>query len=417
MAEIKLSIDRLQEGIYIKLPVKWGDHPFMFSSFKIRSQQQIDVIRHLGLKHVLVIPEKSDTSPLPPKEHLSDPVDEINDTESKRQSLWSQKQDRIEALKRYRRDLQKTENEFKQTMAQVRSLLGKIQNRPLNAIEDATQLIGSIADSLFNNKQVLLHLMSDGGSDENFYFHSLNVALLSMLLGRAAGLSEADIKTLGMAGLFHDIGKLKIPSQIMRKSTKLTAAEHKLMQMHPQYTQDFLNLANTVPEKIKIIAGQHHEYLDGSGYPKGLKGESIDRLSQLITVVNDYDSLCHPENLKLAKIPYIAMAYLFKYRKKQLNNDYLGLLIRLLGIYPPGSIVKLDNGQVGLVMSINSEKLLYPHVMVYDPAVPRSEAAIIDLLEEDLKIEGALKPSALPEKVFEYLNPRTRISYYFDHNK
>ena len=314
-------------------------------------------------------------------------------------------------------NLQKVEKEFDRSMAQVRAVMSKLQNRPLNAVEDATTLVNNLAEDLLSGENIVLHLMNDSNEADNFYYHSLNVSILSMMLAKAVGFSERDIKLLGLAGLFHDVGKMKIPDTVLRKQGKLTPQENNLLKMHTKYGLDFLKLSETIPEKVKVITEQHHEYLDGSGYPKQLKGDQIDRLSQLIAVVNEYDSLCHPRDPKLSRIPFTGIAYLYKQRKKQLNNGDLGVLIRLLGIYPPGSVVQLSSGQIGLVMSVNSERLLFPSVQVYDAAIPRSEAPIIDLEAAGLTIEKALKPGALPEAVFEYLNPRTRISYFFDNNK
>jgi hypothetical protein len=105
---------------------------------------------------------------------------------------------------------------------------------------------------------------------------------------------------------------------------------------------------------------------------------------------------------------------MFKHKTKQLNKDYIGLLIKHLGIYPPGSVVELSNGQVGLVMSVNSQRLLYPSVLIYDAAIPRTEAAVVDLESMNLSIKRVLLPSRLPQEIFDYLSPRTRISYFFD---
>lgn len=215
-----------------------------------------------------------------------------------------------------------------------------------------------------------------------------------------------------MGALFHDIGKLKIPSQILRKTEPLTKPEQNLMAQHPRYGLELLSLASGFPEPAKRIVQYHHEYLDGSG-PQGLRGDQLDPLTQIVSLINEYDNLCHLQ----AKVPYSALGNLYKQRKAQFNTDHLGMLIRLMGIYPPGSVVQLSNGQVGLVMSVNASRLLYPAVLVYDPRIPRQEAAIIDLEQAELTIAKVIHPKRLPPAVFEYLNPRTRISYYFEHNK
>ncbi|MFO6424150.1 HD-GYP domain-containing protein [Motilimonas sp. KMU-193] len=417
MAELKISVNRLQLGNYVKLPVNWGDHPFLFSNFKIKSQEQIEVIRNLGLKHVTIVPDKSDNlplavdTPIPVASH-----EQADTTKALELELWQQKQDRIEELKDYRRKLQKCEKEFTKSMSQVRSVMGKILNRPLNAITEATELIESMAESLMSTDNSVLHLMSESKETEALYYHSLNVSVLSMMLGKASGCTLEEIKMLGLGSLFHDIGTIKLPSKIVRAVAPLSAAEKHLYQMHCNYAIDLLKLVEDFPEAAKTIILQHHEAADGSGYPAKLKLNQIDKLAQIVAVVNRYDNICHPTNIKQAKIPYQALSIMFKQQAKEFNKDYLGRLIKLLGIYPPGSVVQLSSGQIGMVMSVASDRLLFPKVLVFDPAVPRTEAPIIDLEAAELTIEKVIKPQSLPANVHEYLNPRVRTSYYFEHD-
>ena len=417
MAELRISVDRLQIGNYIKLPLSWRDHPFLLSSFMIKKEEQIQLIRKLGLKHVLIIPEKSDAPPKP-AEILEIPQSDIDlndEIVSLREQMQNEKSERIEKLKEYRRSLQRTEQAFNRSLAQMRGLINKLQTRPLNAIREAHELVDDITNQLMNTDQMVLHLMADSPEGESLYYHTLNVAMLAMLLAKQCGKNEEEIKLLGMAAIFHDIGKLKIPSQILRKTEPLTKPEENLYKMHPRYSLALLDLPQDFPSAAKGIILKHHERNDGSGYPDGLKGSQIDDLTQLMAVIDEYDSLCHPQlGGKPSATPHTVLSFMFKHRPQQLNKDYIGLLIKHLGIYPPGSVVELSNGQVGLVMSVNAQRLLYPSVLVYDPAVPRNEGAVIDLEHMNLSIKRVLLPSRLPQEIFDYLSPRTRISYFFD---
>ena len=411
MTGIKISVDRLQVGNYVSLPLGWREHPFLFSSFKLKSEEEIELIRRLGLKLVTIIPDKSDAPPKP-LDQVQPAPDGTDDLVGRQQEMQQEKARRIEQLQRYRRDLQQCEKHFQQSLAQVRNLMGKIQSRPLNAINEAQELINAMTEQLLSVDEMVLHLVSGSEDGNSLQFHSLNVSVLSMLLARECKLPAEAIRQVGMGALFHDIGKLKIPSQILRKTSPLTKPEQNLMAQHPRYGLELLSLASGFPEPAKRIVQYHHEYLDGSG-PQGLRGEQLDPLTQIVSLINEYDNLCHLQ----AKVPYSALGNLYKQRKAQFNTDHLGMLIRLMGIYPPGSVVQLSNGQVGLVMSVNASRLLYPAVLVYDPRIPRQEAAIIDLEQAELTIAKVIHPKRLPPAVFEYLNPRTRISYYFEHNK
>lgn len=419
MAELRISVDRLQIGNYVKLPLSWRDHPFLLSHFLLKKEEQIQLIKQLGLKFVFIIPEKSDTPPKPAQvtqELVTDRIDEeIEMIESLKDQMSEDKEKRIEQLQEYRRSVQRTEQSFNRSLAQMRALINKLQTRPLNAIQEAEELVGDIARQMMQADQMILHLMSDSPEHESIYFHSLNVAILCMLMAKKAGKTEDDLKILGIAAIFHDIGLLKIPTQIMRKPTALTKPEENLYKLHTRYSLTLLDLVKDFSPQAKRLIMSHHERLDGSGYPERLTAAQLDELTQLMCVVDEYDTLCHPQiGGKAAATPHTVLSFMFKHRPKQLNKDFIGLLIKHLGIYPPGSVVELSNGQVGLVMSVNTQRLLYPSVLIYDPVVPRNEAAILDLESMNLSIKRVLLPSRLPKDIFDYLSPRTRISYFFD---
>ncbi len=416
MTGIKISVDRLQVGNYVKLPLSWKDHPFLFSSFLIKTSEEIDLIRRLGVKQVIIFPDKSETGPKPVQSVETTVTVAEEALQSRESELAAEKERRIEQLKQYRRGLQRSEKAFERSLSQLRNLMSKLQTRPLTAIKEAQELVDGIVSQLLSTDEMVLHLMSESPEGESIYYHSLNVSILSMLLAKEACFSEAEMKMIGFSALMHDIGMLRVPTPILRKTEPLTKPEINLLKQHPRYGLELLELTKDCPAEAKGVVLRHQERLDGSGYPDGLKGDQIDKLTQLVSVVDEYDELCHPQDQSKARVPHAVLSYMFKNRTKQLNKDYIGLLVKQLGIYPPGSVVQLSNGQVGLVMSVNSKRLLYPSVLIYDPAIPRQEAAVIDLEDVGLTIGKVLAPTRLPAPVFEYLNPRTRISFYFDHS-
>ncbi|MFM2622184.1 HD-GYP domain-containing protein [Vibrio owensii] len=413
MAAIKLTVDRIQPGLHIRLPLKWNDHPFLLNSFKIKDQEQVEMIRHLGVKFVYFNPEQSDVSPLPANQPQAEvKKDDALDIEA--QKLWQEKQKRIEKLSAYRRRVIQCEKEFERSLARMRSVMTKIRNRPADAVGEAKQLIDDIVEKLMCDDNVTLHLMNGKNEFEDIYFHSLNVAVIAMMIGRAKGYSAEQLKALSFAALFHDMGKIKIPTAILRKQTPLSEPESNYLKLHTKYGLDMANQIEDFPESAKTVIAQHHELRDGSGYPEGLKGDEIDELAQVIIVANAFDNLCHTPIASEQKIPYTALSHLYKNCKHLYKEENLNILIKFMGVFPPGTVVQLSNNMVGLVISVNASHLLFPNVLVYDPAVPRTQAPIIDLASKDIKIVNAIHPSKLPEKIKEYLNPRSRISYFFD---
>lgn len=413
MAAIKLTVDRIQPGLHIRLPLKWNDHPFLLNSFKIKDQEQVEMIRHLGVKFVYFNPEQSDVSPLPANQPQTEvKKDDALDLEA--QKLWQEKQKRIEKLSAYRRRVIQCEKEFERSLARMRSVMTKIRNRPADAVGEAKQLIDDIVEKLMCDDNVTLHLMNGKNEFEDIYFHSLNVAVIAMMIGRAKGYSAEQLKALSFAALFHDMGKIKIPTAILRKQTPLSEPESNYLKLHTKYGLDMANQIEDFPDSAKTVIAQHHELRDGSGYPEGLKGDEIDELAQVIIVANAFDNLCHTPIASEQKIPYTALSHLYKNCKHLYKEENLNILIKFMGVFPPGTVVQLSNNMVGLVISVNASHLLFPNVLVYDPAVPRTQAPIIDLASKDIKIVNAIHPSKLPEKIKDYLNPRSRISYFFD---
>ncbi|MEZ8103432.1 HD-GYP domain-containing protein [Vibrio bivalvicida] len=417
MASIKITVDRLQPGLHIRLPVKWNEHPFLFNSFKIKDEDQIRMIRHLGIKHVFINTAQSDTQPLPVAEEDSNAdVEEVlhEEIDLEAQKLWKEKQDRIEKLNAYRRRVIHCEKEFERSLSRMRAVMNKIRNRPEQAVDEASQLVNDIVDKLLSDDNVTLHLMNGKSEFEDIYFHSLNVSVVAMMIAKAKKLSADQIKEVAFASLFHDMGKVKVPTAILRKPTQLTEPEKNYLKLHTKYGLEIAANMDSFPETARTVIAQHHELNDGSGYPEGLKENQIDELTQIVSVANAYDNLCHSNIPAEQKIPYVALSHLFKNCKHQYNNENLSLLIKFMGIYPPGTVVQLSNDMVGLVISVNAQNILHPNVLIYDPSVPRTQAPIIDLAEKEIKIVNAILPSKLPDKVREYLNPRSRISYFFD---
>ena len=227
MASIKITVDRIQPGLHIRLPVKWNEHPFLFNSFKVKDEEQIRLIRHLGIKHVFMNPNQSDTQPLPPKSEDSSPQDEEMNAQIDKEAekLWKEKQDRIEKLSAYRRRVISCEKEFERSLSRMRAVMNKIRNRPEQAVDEATSLVNDIVDKLLSDDNVTLHLMNGKSEFEDIYFHSLNVSVVSMMIAKAKKWDADRLKQVAFAALFHDMGKVKVPSAIVRKQTPLSDPE------------------------------------------------------------------------------------------------------------------------------------------------------------------------------------------------
>jgi len=168
------------------------------------------------------------------------------------------------------------------------------------------------------------------------------------------------------------------------------------------------------PAAVQAIA-QHHEAADGSGFPRGCSGAEMSPAAHILALINRYDGMCNPLNPARALTPHEALSRLFAMQKSRFDAKTLSAFIRMVGVYPPGSIVQLSDGRFAQVQAVNAARPLKPRVLVHDPRTPRSEALLLDLQDTpDLSIQRSLRPDQLPRAALDYLEPRPRYCYFFE---
>lgn len=406
-----IDTNQLYVGLYVYLDLKWFEHPFPFGHFKIKSEEQIRTIRGLGLKQVRYNAEQSDARPSASKAPLPASSNEPSPFITK---ALEAKRVMIERIKVQREAAARIEHAFVNTAKTVREVEKNIYANPAETVHQANQLVTQIADSILCAPELALHVMGDKTGGEELYFHSLNVTMLSMMVARDIKLPQEVVGTLGMGALFHDIGRKKIPNTILMKLEPLTQAEQHLYEMHCQYGVEIgKHLQFSVPV-LKIIQ-EHHEFYDGTGYPQKLKGESISLLSRIVAIANHYDELCNPLNIANALTPHEALSIMFAKLRNKFDPKLLQVFIHCLGVYPPGTIIQLSNGVIGMVATVNTQMPMKPMIVVYDATIPKDEAILVDMAQEtDLNISKAIRPAQVPLEIYNYLSPRKRVSYYFD---
>ncbi|MDP2878851.1 MAG: HD-GYP domain-containing protein [Sulfuricella sp.] len=411
-----VNVDQLQPGIYIYLDLHWVDHPFGFNSFKIKSQNQIQTLKQLKLTKVRYDPDKSDAQPLPKalQDTSSNPPAESDPFSQEEKQAIQAKHARIERLKQQREIFALVEKQFIKAAGTAKKVTNNLLVRTQESIDEANQLVQQMMDIFLSDRDVAIHVMNDKIGMEETYVHALNVTVLSLIVAKDMKLSPEEIKLLGLGALFHDIGKKEIPSQVVLKIDPLTKAEREFLRMHCEYG---VNIAKKVgfPPPVMEIIYQHHECHDGSGYPRGLRGDQISTLSQIVAIVNAYDNLCNHTDIANSLTPHEALSLMFAQQRAKFAPVPLNVFIHSLGVYPPGTVVKLSNEVLAIVTSVNASRPLKPIVLIYDPQIPKSEAMLIDLeMEPDINISKAMRPAQLPREVYDYLSPRKRITYYFD---
>lgn len=414
------SPDHLHIGLYIYIDLPWFRHSFTLNSFKISSEEQIRELRALEVPRFRYDPERSEDGPggalpaspvAPPAPVAENGSASNSDPDPAMVAI----DPRVRQLRDYRKAVARTEKSFVKAVGVMRRLDKNLLSRPGETLEEMGGLVAQMVTVFLERPEVTLQVIGENGGGEEAYHHSLNVSILCLMLVKGLNLTSEQAGMLGTGALLHDIGLIEIPDRILKTNPdEQTRPARGLRARHIEYGVKIGEQLKLAPEVLSIIE-QHHELADGSGYPRGLRLEQIAPLARIVSLVNYYDNLCNPVDFAQAVTPHEALSFLFARRKGQFDAQVLQLMIRSLGVYPPGSIVKLSNGAIAMVVSVNPHKSLRPWVLLYDAAVPKEEAAMLNLeMEIDLSISKAIRPALLPAPVYAYLSPRKRITYYFD---
>ncbi|WP_054797854.1 HD-GYP domain-containing protein [Paenibacillus sp. tmac-D7] len=216
-------------------------------------------------------------------------------------------------------------------------------------------LLDLILQDLSCNKDAMIMLTNISVMDEYLYQHSLNVCIYSTMLGMADGYGQEELTTLGLGALLHDIGKTQIPSELLRKKEPLTDEEFSHIKRHTNFGFQFLKDEPNIPLLAAHCAFQHHERLNGSGYPRGLKGDEIHEYARWIGLVDSYDAMTTHRVYRKAMLPHQAMEILFTGTGSLFDKPKIELFRDKIAIYPIGVTVTLNTGEKGVVVDLNAK--------------------------------------------------------------
>ena len=255
--------------------------------------------------------------------------------------------------------------------------------------EAAAPLVEEISNSVMRNPGALISLARLKVADDYTYMHSVAVCALMIALSRQLGLDEQQTRDAGMAGLLHDLGKAMIPIEILNKPGKLTDEEFALVKTHPEEGYKLLLEGKGISEMTKDVCLHHHEKIDGSGYPKGLNGETMSLYAKMGAVCDVYDAVTSNRPYKAGWDPAESIKRMAEW-KGHFDPTVFQAFVKSLGIYPIGSFVRLESGKLGVVVEQGDQSLLKPKVKVFFST--KSNAYIkpetIDLARSPEKIAG-----------------------------
>ncbi len=269
-----------------------------------------------------------------------------------------------------------------------------------------------IAESAIRNADAIVRFAQLRRKADFVALHSLRGLLLGLVFGRQVGLGVRDLVTLGVGAMLMDIGKQKLPDEILYKPGSLTESEYEVAKGHVAWGAQLLRATPGIPEPLIEMAYHHHERYDGSGYPKGLRDEQIPYLARVGSIIDCYDALTSDRPYADAVSSYTALKKVYELRGHYFEPKLAEQFIQCMGVYPIGSVVELSTGDIGVVLSVNRTRRLRPRVRLVlrsDKSVYRPPL-VINLTEHSTtegrpsEIERVLEPGAYGIRPAEYLD-------------
>ena len=401
-----IAVEKLRVGMFIQLDGGWLSHPFPLSSFRIAGEDQIATLRNLGLRELRWVPEKSDLTDA----ELSPP--RLADSQAGQDPATLLAQQRRQALQTQRELIQRCEHQHADASKSWRDAFDAVGASPKQAAQGAESLTQAMLDNMLDAQEIGIRLVAGGG--DRAASHALNVGIISLLIARTLGLPENELLDLGVGALMHDVGKTEVADRFRHAEDGFSSIELSAYRDHVAKGVAVGHRMGLSVGALNVLA-QHHEHADGSGFPLKHGGERLSRGARIVALVNRYDNLCNPQARTLALTPHEAVSVLFAQGRQRFDAAVLNAFIRMMGVYPAGSLVQLTDDRFGLVVGVNSSRPLKPRVLVYEPKLPRSETLVMDLEHlPNLGIRRSLPASKLPTAAIEFLDPRPRVSYYFE---
>lgn len=272
----------------------------------------------------------------------------------------------LERLEKEKRDIDMLARKiYSDALDVMEHVITEVRLGNLPKVDKAQEVISEMVGVVLEDKNAILGLTMIKGYDNYLFNHSVNVSILSVALGEALGLPESTLNDLGIGALLHDIGKINTPEEIVTKPGKLDETEWEVMQKHPLLGHEILNSMKDIHKISADIAYEHHLHYDKSdGYPFDAIGRETNPCSQIVTVADIYDAITTLRPYKDVIDPTEGISIMKRLIGKTLNPEYFKSFVTMLGIYPAGTLVRLDTGEVALVCRPNYAKPLRPEVKI-----------------------------------------------------
>lgn len=345
----RIRVDDLQVGMYCADVYSADGVLILAAHIPVSNLEQISIFKRLGVSTVEIdlsmgkdlFPVKQ-ASPPPPAAAIVSAVSDVP----------------------YAAELPVAKSIYRKTIHSVQHAIKSIRLGKAYSTHQIETTIKDVVESVLRNSDALMNICQIRGYNDYVYEHSVNVTILACALCHILGYEKDALIEAGMGTFLHDIGMIWIPETIVNKPEKLTEAESMVIRRHPEYGLDILKDRKGISILSKTIVVQHHERLNGKGYPRGLKGTAIHELGSVAGIADAYDAMTSNRSHRPALTPQQALAFLYSVSDREFPKKITEHFVKLLGVYPVGSFVRLLSGEMGIVIRVRKEKMLSPDVLV-----------------------------------------------------
>ncbi len=357
--KVKVNVDRLREGMFVSdLDCEWTQTSFLLEGVLIAGEEELAEFQRC-CSVVYVDTERSHDSVIPDLQTLA--------REPASASVSTAQQAEKEA--------EREEKHFQQALQAARPVHGRTKTYIETLLEDvrlgnsldtntARELVTEITESITRSPNAMVWLSHLKHRDEYTVTHCMNTCILAVTFGRYLGMDKDALELMGLGALLHDIGKMSIPLEILNKPGRLTPEEYEIVKTHAQKGHELLVSKGGIPQESLDIVLHHHERISGKGYPHGLMGEQVNRMTKIVSIVDVYDAITSDRCYHDGIAPYEALKNMYEWISEDFEKELVEQFIKCLGIYPIGSMIQLNLGQIGIVVSASEKSRLRPIVLL-----------------------------------------------------